>query len=197
MDTFGRTHSDLRISVTDRCNIRCYYCMPETGATFTKAADLLSFDEIERFVSAAVPFGIQKIRLTGGEPLMRPKLPELIAKLSAIPGIRDLALTTNGVLLAEAAQPLYDAACAASTSTSIPSTASASATSPAAMIWPRDRLVSKPRKRTASKSSSSTPSPLKASPSLTSFRSCALAANKASKCASLNSCRSMRRISGL
>ncbi len=109
MDSFGRTHSDLRISVTDRCNIRCFYCMPETGATFTKAADLLTFDEIERFVSVAVPLGIQKIRLTGGEPLMRPHLPKLIAKLSAIPGIRDLALTTNAVLLAEAAQTLHDA----------------------------------------------------------------------------------------
>ncbi len=83
--------------------------MPETGAAFAKAADLLTFDEIERFVSVAVPLGIQKIRLTGGEPLMRPHLPKLIAKLSAIPGIRDLALTTNAVLLADAAQPLYDA----------------------------------------------------------------------------------------
>ena len=73
MDSFGRTHSDLRISVTDRCNIRCFYCMPETGAEFAKAADLLTFDEIERFVRVAVPLGIRKIRLTGGEPLMRPK----------------------------------------------------------------------------------------------------------------------------
>ena len=109
MDTFGRTHSDLRISVTDRCNIRCFYCMPETGATFAKASDLLSFDEMTRFVSAAVPLGIHKLRLTGGEPLLRPKLPDLVAKLSAIVGIRDLALTTNGVLLAEAAQPLHNA----------------------------------------------------------------------------------------
>jgi len=109
VDTFGRTHSDLRISVTDRCNIRCFYCMPETGAEFAKAADLLSFAEIERFVRVAVPLGISKIRLTGGEPLMRPKLPELVAKLSPIADLRDLALTTNGVLLAEAARPLHDA----------------------------------------------------------------------------------------
>ncbi len=109
MDSFGRTHSDLRISVTDRCNIRCFYCMPETGAEFAKAADLLTFDEIERFVRVAVPLGIRKIRLTGGEPLMRPKLPDLVAKLSAFHDVRDLALTTNGVLLAEAAQPLHDA----------------------------------------------------------------------------------------
>ena len=109
MDTFGRTHSDLRISVTDRCNIRCFYCMPETGAAFTKAADLLSFDEIERFVEIAVALGIRKIRLTGGEPLMRPKLANLVAKLSRFENVHDLALTTNGVLLADAAQPLHDA----------------------------------------------------------------------------------------
>ena len=109
MDTFGRTHSDLRISVTDRCNIRCFYCMPETGATFAKASELLSFDEIERFVQVATSIGIRKVRLTGGEPLMRPKLPDLVAKLSSITAIRDLALTTNAVLLAEAAKPLHDA----------------------------------------------------------------------------------------
>lgn len=109
VDTFGRTHSDLRISVTDRCNIRCYYCMPETGAPFTKTSGLLTFDEIERFARTAVALGIHKIRLTGGEPLMRPGLPKLVARLSALPGVRDLALTTNAVLLAGAAQPLYDA----------------------------------------------------------------------------------------
>ena len=109
VDTFGRTHSDLRISVTDRCNIRCFYCMPETGAEFAKASDLLTFEEIERFVAVAVPLGIRKIRLTGGEPLMRPKLPALVAKLSAIHHLGDLALTTNGVLLKDAAQPLHEA----------------------------------------------------------------------------------------
>jgi GTP 3',8-cyclase len=83
--------------------------MPETGAEFAKAADLLTFEEIERFVATAVPLGIRKIRLTGGEPLMRPKLPDLVEKLSAIGNIRDLALTTNGVMLAEAAQPLHAA----------------------------------------------------------------------------------------
>jgi len=83
--------------------------MPETGAEFARASDLLSFDEIERFVSVAVPLGIRKIRLTGGEPLLRPKLPDLVAKMSAFTRVRDLALTTNGVLLAEAAKPLYDA----------------------------------------------------------------------------------------
>ncbi len=109
VDQFGRTHSDLRISVTDRCNIRCFYCMPEAGAAFLKPRDLLSFDEIERFAQAAVALGVNKIRLTGGEPLLRPKLPDLVARISAMRGVRDLALTTNGVLLADAAQPLHDA----------------------------------------------------------------------------------------
>jgi cyclic pyranopterin phosphate synthase len=83
--------------------------MPETGAEFLKARDLLSFDEIERFAAVAVSLGIDKIRLTGGEPLLRPKLPDLVFSISAIRGVRDLALTTNGVLLAEAAKPLHDA----------------------------------------------------------------------------------------
>ncbi len=83
--------------------------MPETGGVFAKAADLLSFSEIERFARVAAGLGIDKVRLTGGEPLMRPKLPELVAKLSRIAGIRDLALTTNGVLLADAAEPLREA----------------------------------------------------------------------------------------
>ncbi len=109
IDTFGRTHSDLRISVTDRCNIRCFYCMPETGADFAPMPQQLSFAEILKFVSVAVPLGIDKIRLTGGEPLLRPHLPDLISKLSPVPGLRDLALTTNAVLLAEQAKPLHNA----------------------------------------------------------------------------------------
>jgi cyclic pyranopterin phosphate synthase len=109
IDTFGRTHSDLRISVTDRCNIRCVYCMPETGAEFAPVSQLLSFDEITRFVSVALRLGIDKIRLTGGEPLLRPNLPALISNLRSLTGIRDLALTTNGVLLSGSAQALFDA----------------------------------------------------------------------------------------
>ncbi len=108
-DTFGRVHSDLRVSVTDRCNIRCFYCMPETGAQFAPASQLLSFDEILKFVSVAAPLGISKIRLTGGEPLLRPKLAELIAPIAGISGLRDLALTTNAVLLAEHAKTLHEA----------------------------------------------------------------------------------------
>jgi GTP 3',8-cyclase len=109
VDSFGRIHDSLRISVTDRCNIRCFYCMPETGAAFVERSEILSFEEIERFVRIAVPLGVTKLRITGGEPLVRRDLPVLIRQLAAIPGIRDLALTTNGVLLPEFAEPLYEA----------------------------------------------------------------------------------------
>lgn len=109
VDTFGRAHDNLRISVTDRCNIRCFYCMPERGVEFMEREEILSFEEIERFVRVAVRLGINKLRVTGGEPLVRKDLPVLIRKLAAIPGIHDLALTTNAVLLAELAKPLYEA----------------------------------------------------------------------------------------
>src|SRR6185437_6150011 len=99
----------LRISVTDRCNIRCFYCMPETGAEFLPVRGLLTFEQIIHFVSVVLPLGIDKIRLTGGEPLLRPKLPELVAGLSGLRGIRDLALTTNGLLLSSAAAALFGA----------------------------------------------------------------------------------------
>ena len=108
-DSFGRVHNNLRISVTDRCNIRCFYCMPETGVQFVKRSEILDFEEIERFARIAVTLGIDKIRVTGGEPLLRRDLPVLIRRLASIPGLSDLALTTNGVLLAELAGPLYDA----------------------------------------------------------------------------------------
>ena len=108
-DRFGRVHSDLRISVTDRCNIRCFYCMPAVGGEFAPARQLLTFPEILRFVSAAVPLGINKIRLTGGEPLLRPRLAELIAPIAEMTGVGDVALTTNAVLLAEHAKPLHEA----------------------------------------------------------------------------------------
>jgi cyclic pyranopterin phosphate synthase len=109
IDTFGRVHDNLRISVTDRCNIRCYYCMPETGVEFMERGEILSFEEIERFVRVAASLGVTKLRVTGGEPLVRKDLPDLIHKLIAIPGIKDLALTTNAVLMAQLARPLYDA----------------------------------------------------------------------------------------
>lgn len=109
VDTFGRVHDSLRISVTDRCNIRCFYCMPEEGAQFQPRAEILSFEEIERVVRVAVGQGVDKLRITGGEPLVRRDLPILIARLAAIQGVRDLALTTNAVLLARDAQALHDA----------------------------------------------------------------------------------------
>ena len=109
IDSFGRIHDNLRISVTDRCNIRCFYCMPETDVKFEPREHVLTFEEIERFVRVAAGLGVRKLRITGGEPLVRKHLATLIAKLIQIPGIEDLALTTNGVLLAAQAQELYDA----------------------------------------------------------------------------------------
>jgi cyclic pyranopterin phosphate synthase len=108
-DTFGRIHDNLRISVTDRCNIRCFYCMPEDAVEFVPRREILDFEEIERVVRVAVGLGVSKLRVTGGEPLLRRDLPVLIGRLASIPGVRDLALTTNGVLLSDLARPLYDA----------------------------------------------------------------------------------------
>src|ERR1700721_3810963 len=109
IDSYGRIHTSLRISATDRCNVRCFYCMPEEGVTFQPRDEILTFEEIERIARIAVGLGIDKIRVTGGEPLVRKDLPVLIARLNAIPGLRDLALTTNGGQLAEFAEPLYRA----------------------------------------------------------------------------------------
>lgn len=108
-DGFGRLHDNLRISVTDRCNIRCFYCMPEEGVEFMERREILSFEEIARFVRVAAGLGVNKLRITGGEPLVRKDLPRLIRMLLDIPGIRDLALTTNAVLLPEQARALYQA----------------------------------------------------------------------------------------
>jgi len=108
VDPLGRVHSNLRISVTDRCNIRCFYCMPEE-VVFRPREELLTFEEIERFVRAAATLGINKLRLTGGEPLVRKGLPELVKRLAAVEGIEDVALTTNGILLADQAEALQTA----------------------------------------------------------------------------------------
>ena len=109
IDSFGRVHNNLRISVTDRCNIRCFYCMPADNVQFMDRKELLTFEEIERFVRATVPLGINKLRLTGGEPLVRRDLHKLVERLVPIEGILDVGMTTNGILLAEQAQGLYDA----------------------------------------------------------------------------------------
>src|ERR1700730_9122185 len=93
VDGFGRVHTNLRISVTDRCNLRCFYCMPAEHVVFKPRDELVTYEEIVRFVRVVEPLGIQKIRLTGGEPLVRHGLPELVRQLAVVPGIRDLALT--------------------------------------------------------------------------------------------------------
>ncbi len=113
LDRLSRPLHDLRISVIDRCNFRCPYCMPEDqyprDHAFLRAADRLSFDEIERLARAFVVLGVRKLRLTGGEPLLRRDLPLLIERLAAIGGVDDLAMTTNAVLLPQYAQALRDA----------------------------------------------------------------------------------------
>jgi cyclic pyranopterin phosphate synthase len=109
IDSFGRVHTNLRISVTDRCNIRCFYCMPDENIRFKPRSELLTFEELARLASVAAGLGVNKLRLTGGEPLVRAGLHELVRVLAAIPGIADIALTTNGILLAEQAQALRDA----------------------------------------------------------------------------------------
>lgn len=113
VDKLGRPIRDLRISVTDRCNFRCSYCMPKEifgdDYVFLPKNELLTFEEIERFARIFAALGVKKLRLTGGEPLMRRDLPQMIAKLMGIEGIEDIGLTTNGVLLKQYAQPLYNA----------------------------------------------------------------------------------------
>jgi cyclic pyranopterin phosphate synthase len=113
VDQLGRPLHDLRISVTDRCNFRCPYCMPAEvygeRFRFLSRPELLSFEEIERLARLFVELGVEKLRITGGEPLLRHDLPGLVRRLAAIPGLRDLTLTTNGVLLERQAAPLAEA----------------------------------------------------------------------------------------
>ena len=109
IDSFGRVHNNLRISVTDRCNIRCFYCMPADNVEFMPKEHLLSFEEIDRVGRIGTTLGIDRVRLTGGEPLVRRDLHVLVRKLAAVPGIIDIGLTTNGILLEEQAQELRDA----------------------------------------------------------------------------------------
>src|ERR1700726_3584182 len=110
LDRFARPLHDLRISVMDRCNFRCPYCMPKEqfhdNYRFLKSQERLSFDEIVRLSRLFAALGVRKLRLTGGEPLLRANLPDLIGDLTSIPGIEDIALTTNGVLLSQHAAEL-------------------------------------------------------------------------------------------
>ena len=108
VDQFGRSHTDLRISVTDRCNLRCGYCMP-LEVSFMSQQKLLTYDEVVRCASVASKMGVQTIRLTGGEPLMRPKLYQLVEQLTQLPKIEEVAITTNGLLLADQAAGLAKA----------------------------------------------------------------------------------------
>lgn len=107
-DTFDRTITYLRVSITDRCNLRCRYCMPEDGVCKLQHRDILSFEEIVEIVHCAAELGIKKVRITGGEPLVRKGCAELCGKISKIPGIEELTLTTNGVLLEQTAQALKE-----------------------------------------------------------------------------------------
>lgn len=109
LDRFNRKINYLRISVTDRCNLRCRYCMPENGVQFIPHSLILSYEEIKEVVEAAVPLGIDKIRLTGGEPLVRKDIVELVRLIASVPGVKDIAMTTNGMLLQDFAAPLAKA----------------------------------------------------------------------------------------
>ena len=108
-DSWGRAIKSVRISVTDKCNFRCRYCMPAEGLAWLPREQVLDYEEIARLVTVLAAMGVDEVRLTGGEPLARKNMPELVRLLSAIPGVRDLSLTTNGVLLDRLAKPLVDA----------------------------------------------------------------------------------------
>lgn len=108
-DPFGRLHDYLRISVTDRCNLRCIYCMPAEGMQFQPQDEIMSYEEISAVVKALAPLGLRKVRLTGGEPLVRKDLEQLVAMIAAIPGIDDISLTTNGLMLPAKASLLKQA----------------------------------------------------------------------------------------
>src|SRR5579864_3324552 len=109
VDSYGRRIKSMRISITDKCNFRCTYCMPAEGLPWLKKAEILSYEEIERVSRVAVSIGIEQIRLTGGEPLVRRDIPDLVSQLRKIEGLRSLSLTTNGILLKQLAGPLAQA----------------------------------------------------------------------------------------
>ena len=108
-DRYNRHINYLRISVTDRCNLRCRYCMPEEGVTLMDHRDILSFEEITEVVKVAVSLGVDKFRITGGEPLVRKDIVTLVSMIAAIEGVKDLSMTTNGILLEQLALPLKEA----------------------------------------------------------------------------------------
>ena len=109
IDTYGRVHRDLRVSLTDRCNLRCNYCLPEEFSDWLPNEKLLTTDELIRVIQVAVNCGITEVRLTGGEPLLRPDIVEIVSQISKLENAPQLSLTTNGIKLASLAQPLKDA----------------------------------------------------------------------------------------
>ena len=109
MDSFGRTVDYLRISITDRCNERCLYCLPENYADWLPRGEILSYDELLAIVRTTTAMGFKRFRVTGGEPLIRPGVVEFIRDLIATPGVESVQLTTNGTRLPQLAQPLFDA----------------------------------------------------------------------------------------
>jgi cyclic pyranopterin phosphate synthase len=109
IDTFGRVHRDIRVSLTDRCNLRCTYCMPHDFAAWMPTEDLLTTDELMTILEVGIEAGIDEVRLTGGEPLLRPDIVEIVARINSLPNPPKLSLTTNGIRLAALAQPLKDA----------------------------------------------------------------------------------------
>jgi cyclic pyranopterin phosphate synthase len=108
-DQFGRTIQYLRVSITDKCNLRCVYCMPLEGLEWLQREQILDYEEIAQIIRAMAPMGLERVRITGGEPLVRRDVPELVKLLAAVPGIRDLSLSTNAVLLGEQADALRSA----------------------------------------------------------------------------------------
>src|SRR5512132_1396585 len=108
-DRFGRPITYLRISVTDRCNLRCVYCLPEEGVQWQPRDNQLSAEEIACITEAAAQSGVKRVRLTGGEPLVRPDILKIVARLASIPGIEEVSLTSNAMLLEKLARPLADA----------------------------------------------------------------------------------------
>ncbi len=109
VDNFSRRIEYVRLSVTDKCNLRCFYCLPKGFKNFTTPPNWLTFDEIERVIAAFAELGVHRVRLTGGEPLVRRNLPQLVSRLSALPGIEDLSLSTNATLLRQQAEQLSEA----------------------------------------------------------------------------------------
>ena len=109
IDTFGRVHRDIRVSLTDRCNLRCTYCMPHDFAAWMPSEELLTTEELMKVLEIGVSLGIEEVRLTGGEPLLRHDIVDIVARINSLPNPPKLSLTTNGIRLAELAQPLKDA----------------------------------------------------------------------------------------